>query len=237
MMLSTIPIKNDTDIDTQNNQSTLPILKTSINNPEILPPLKNNIIDDSQYGVKLNDYTNNFSFINTITNTNDVITIRDIMKTISPNNSYLPDIIGPKYTNAKYFVEKYIYNKKLLDYTESSFMGDIELLMKLICLTDHYIQNDLYNDVMKTSSPHIIASDVRMFAIDLYKYTLNIVKILIPMVQKPHIITKLQNYSVSIVYKLLLIINDQVEEVHDDNKELKNVIKSAFYTKQNIDQL
>lgn len=239
-MLSTIPIKNDAQNDAINvpvneifMEQTKPIeVRPDIVIKPINVPYKT---DDSHLAVKLSDYSKEFSFVNTITNTIDMVSIYDIMKTVSDNDQFMPNISGPKYTNAKYFVEKYIYNKKLLDYTESSFMGDIELIMKLVFLTDNYIQNDLYNDIMKTSSAHMIASRIRMFAIDLYKYALSVIKMLLSMITKSHVITKLQNYSVCVVYKLMLLINDQLEDISDDNKELKNIIKSALFTKQNID--
>lgn len=239
-MLSTIPLKNDaSDVKVAVNEifmgKTEPV-SNPINEEQIVKPLTFHS-DDAHLGVKLQDFSKYFSFINTITNEIDTVSIQDIMKVVSDNDQFLPNITGPKYTNAKYFIEKYIYNKKILDYTESSFMGDIELVMKLVCLTDGYIKNDLYNDVTKTASAYTIASRIRMFGIELYKYTLNVIKSLLTMVDSSRIVTKLQNYSVSVVYKLMLLINDQLDDIIDDNKELKHIIKSAFYTKQNIDQI
>jgi hypothetical protein len=123
----------------------------------------------------------------------------------------------------------------LLDYSESGFMGDIEMLM---------IFNKDLGDVCKKLPISDLDESCRMevkdtvdkFTINIIHYTISLIAQLKQGTVKDSVKSELVNYSIGLTYRLTMLINNKIVSLEEKQNKLYDVIKKSIILKNNLDK-
>lgn len=168
-------------------------------------------------------------------------------------NQFLSHILTENYNNGKKLIKHLIvtlqYNKdtgytsiNLHDYEQSGFMADIELLIKLNNLLNIYQTNELNNDLQAVDAKyrHKIEQNIKKFIYVLLNYTLKLISIksdeLKANNEKRELKDKLMGYSISVVYKITLFVQEHLNFIENQNEQIKKSIELNIELKKDLDK-
>ena len=147
----------------------------------------------------------------------------------------------------KILIFKLKYNKKnkytdivLLNYSESGFMGDIELLIKLNNQLHKYQTKRLYTDLSNVDIENKIKieQNIKKFIFMLLNYTLQLISKksdeLINKDTNKELKEKLVNYSIGIVYRINIFVQEQLKIINNQNKNIKESIELNIELKKDL---
>ena len=155
---------------------------------------------------------------------------------------FLKDIDINKFKEAKIIIKSFLfklkYNKKnkyteimLFDYIHSAFMGDIEILVRLNNFLYLYQQNDMNSDLspVDISNRNKIEQNIRKFIFILLNYTLKLIAIISEKINndqnKQDLKENLLKYSIVIVYRINIFVQEQLKIINNQNNNLKKNLK------------
>jgi len=157
------------------------------------------------------------------------------------------DIFNKAKELIKLLIFKLKYNKVtnyadilLFDYTQSGFMGDIELLIKLNNMLYKYQQDMMQNDLSKVDlhNREKIELIIKKFIIMLLNYTLKLISYVSHKLKNNENMEQIKKYlfeySVDIVYKINLFIQEQLKIINNQNKSIKNALDINIEIKNQI---
>ena len=232
------PVMNDKPIINEMNEfGNIPIKQTEAF-------VENNKQEPNVY-VKYRD--NKFTFKNE-TNYIGHFTIDNLIKYFSSiydiNNQFMANIDKREQENAVYLIKTFIGSVKydpetkfaniiLLTHNESSFMGDIEMLMHLNKALEEFEKNKLYeelNSISINNSTNVKGKIERMVKQAIYiilNYTLGIISLISEDIKddgnKKQLKKNLLNYSINIVYRISKFVQEQVGVAINMNDELEKI--------------
>ncbi len=126
----------------------------------------------------------------------------------------------------------------MLDYTSSGFMGNIELLIKLNDMLNFYIINNLQNDLQSVDLTYKIKIEqfIKKFVFLLLNYTLKLIDMTSETLAKTNSILKdkLLKYSMIIILRINLMVQEQIKLVYEQNNLLKQNIETNHIIKREI---
>jgi hypothetical protein len=220
---------------------------------------KNILNDEKKFLISVNDKLNKFSVLDQNNTSIGYFTIHHIAKYLGDyydkKSQYLKNLDINVYKKAKELIKtllfKINYNIKnnyadiiLHDYLKSGFMGDIELLIKLNNQLYKYTIESMQHDLayVDFNNRQKIEQNIKKFMFMMLNYTLKLIAIVSEQIKdndaKKELKEHLVNYSIGIVYRInifvqeqLKIINNQnkiIKESLDSNLEIKNVLKNKL---------
>lgn len=213
--------------------------------------------DDKQLMITINEKLNKLSVYEKAGNLIGFFTLEHIIKYLGDSydtkKQFMKDIDNNIYPKAKELIKLLIfkikYNKVtnytdilLFDYTQSGFMGDIELLIKLNNMLYNYQQNNMSNDLSKVElhNRNKIELNIKKFIIMLLNYTLKLISYVSQKIQHAEKMDQVKKYlleySVDIVYKINLFIQEQLKIIDNQNKSIKNTLDANIEIKNHIKQ-
>lgn len=193
---------------------------------------QNYIIDKDALIVETNYKDKKFMFYDRNKNFLGSFSVYEFIKYITShiNTLFLPEI---NFEPNRFIIEKYVcivkYNEKssckyiinMLNYFESPFMGNIEILIKLYTFIHEYENEELQKELSKLSTneaPKVL----KFFNNMLYTLLDHILKIIAALINKlssndnPKIKDSLLNYSVAIMYRLSKFIKYESDSKMDE---------------------
>lgn len=215
---------------------------------EITKKYSENIIQDDQKKIliTLNKKLQKISLYDDKNNLIGFFTIFHIAKYLGniydSKKQFLKDIDDKIYFQAKIIIKKFLfklrYNKMdkysdiiINDYTKSGFMGDIELLMNLNKLLFKYLKNQMQNDLSNVDSNNKIKIEcnIKKFIFILLNYTLKLISIASNNLNdnsNPKLKETLMKYSIGIVYRINLFVQDQLKIINNKNNNIKIALET-----------
>ncbi|QKF94053.1 hypothetical protein QKU48_gp0595 [Fadolivirus algeromassiliense] len=183
-------------------------------------------------------------------------TIEHLIKYLSNiydiKNQFIKDIDNLLYEKGRELIKTLIfrlqYNKKnkyvdfiFNDYTKSGFMGDIELLIKFNNLLYTYQTNKLQTELSKVDVHNRIKIEttIKKFIFLMLNYTLKLISIMSETLKDKdnhELKDKMLNYSISIVYRINIFVQEQLKVIHNQNKNLKELIDNSATVKETINR-
>ena len=244
----------------QNNLEYKPISERKIiSENKILTPNRaidniNKTLDES---VLIDDTKEKFIFFDGIKREIGFFTVNHLVKYLSvqydTQNQFKPfntmnSEEEKEYITAKAIIKKYIfrldYNKEIgyteihiFDYIESGFMGNIDLLLALNNMIDNYnsvrLKNDL--DSVEKESKIKIEHNIKKFTFLLLNYTLKLIsKSSEQFPVEKLLMENLIRYSIGLVYKINIFVQEQLKIIHDQNIHIEDIIKNCNTIKRKI---
>ena len=216
---------------------------------------KNIFENEKKLMICINESLKKISVLDDANNSLGYFTINHIAKYLGDiydtKQQFIKDMDPHAYSKAKELIKILIfhikYNKRdkytdivLKDYTNSGFMGDIELLIKLNNLLYLYQNDELQNDLSKVDIRNRIKieTNIKKFIFLLLNYTLKLISIVSPDVKNnsnnQQLKEHLTNYSVGIIYRINLFVQDQLKIINNQNKNLKESINRSNKIKEEI---
>lgn len=216
----------------------------NFNFDEITKKYSENVIFDDQKKImiSINKKLQKISLYDDKNNLLGFFTIFHIVKYLGnvhdTKKQFLKDIDDKIYIQAKTIIKKFLfklrYNKIdkytdiiLYDYTKSGFMGDIELLININKLLFHYLINHMQNDLLNVESNNRIKieQNIKKFIFLLLNYTLKLISIVSNQIKNNNNNSQLKEnltkYSIEIVYKINLFVQDQLKIINNRNNNIK----------------
>lgn len=236
-------------------------VKKNFNFPEITgkysdEDFRKNIIDnEKKLLISVSEQLKKYSVFDESNNLIGYFTIEHIIKYLGQiydtKNQFIKNIDINTYNKSKELIKTLIfklkYSKKdkyvdfeFKDYTTSGFMGDIELLIKLNNLLYLYQNEHLQTELSKVDlhDRAKIEINVNKFIFLLLNYTLKLISItsdkLKNIPENKELKDNLLNYSISLVYRINLFVQEQLKVIHNQNKSIKESIDNSTNIKQTI---
>lgn len=217
---------------------------------------RKNIIDnEKKLMISLNEKLKKISVFDELNNLIGYFTVEHLMKYLGDiydtKNQFMKNIDTTIYDKSKELIKSLVfklqYNKKdkyadieFKDYTKSGFMGDIELLVKLNNMLYLYQNEQLQSELSKVDIHNRIKieTNIRKFIFLLLNYTLKLIAIVSETLKnKPEtkeLKDNLINYSIGLVYRINMFVQDQLKIIHNQNKTLKDSIDNSIKIKETI---
>jgi len=212
--------------------------------------------------VSISEKLNKFSIFDEKNNLIGCFTIQNIIKYLGDiydtKQQFLKENDSRNFQKAKELIKVLIfkikYNKKnkysdivMSDYTKSGFMGDIELLIKLNNQLHKYQLENMQNDLSNVDINNRIKMEqnIKKFIFILLNYTLKLISIVSEDLknndEKKELKANLVNYSIGIVYRINLFVQEQLKVINNQNKSVKESIDTntqiKYKLKEKLDTL
>lgn len=212
--------------------------------------------------VSISEKLNKFSIFDEKNNLIGCFTIQNIIKYLGDiydtKQQFLKENDSRNFQKAKELIKVLIfklkYNKKnkysdivMSDYTKSGFMGDIELLIKLNNQLHKYQLENMQNDLSSVDINNRIKMEqnIKKFIFILLNYTLKLISIVSEELknndEKKELKANLVNYSIGIVYRINLFVQEQLKVINNQNKSVKESIDAntqiKYKLKEKLDTL
>ena len=205
--------------------------------------------------ISVNEKLNKFSVFNEKHNLIGYFTIQTIAKYLcdiyDTKQQFLKEIELQNFQKSKELIKVLIfklkYNKKtkysdivISDYTKSGFMGDIELLVKLNNHLHKYQMENMQNDLANVDINNRIKMEqnIKKFIFILLNYTLKLISIISEELknndEKKELKMNLVNYSIGIVYRINLFVQEQLKVINNQNKSVKDTLESNIQIKHKL---
>jgi len=205
--------------------------------------------------VSVNEKLNKFSIFNENNNLIGYFTIHHIIKYLGDiydtKQQFLKEIDVVVYQKSKELIKALVfklkYNKKnkysdiiISDYTRSGFMSDIELLIKLNNQLHKYQLEELQNDLSKVDINNRIKMEqnIKKFIFILLNYTLKLISIVSEQLKddddRKELRNNLINYSIGIVYRINLFVQDQLKVINNQQKTIRESLETNIQIKNVI---
>lgn len=196
--------------------------------------------------VSVNEKLNKFSIFNENNNLIGYFTVHHIIKYLGDiydtKQQFLKEIDIVIFQKSKELIKALVfklkYNKKnkysdiiISDYTKSGFMSDIELLIKLNNQLHKYQLGEMQNDLSKVDiNDRIkIEQNIKKFIFILLNYTLKLISIVSEQLKddddKKELRENLINYSIGIVYRINLFVQEQLKVINNQHKTIKESLE------------
>lgn len=225
------------------------IIKKSQNENKI-----NDIFDNKKLFISINEKLGKICIFD---NNNNLgfFTVQHIIKYLShiydTKNQFMKHITDNNFIKAKELIKIFIfklqYNKQyknydiiLKDYKSSGFMGNIELLIKLNNLLYNYQLEELNNDLLNVNLDNKIKieQNIKKFIYILLNYTHKLLSIISEQIKNKQNNEELKemiiNYSISIVSRINLFVQEQLKVINDQNTYILKSINISKNLKKNI---
>jgi len=225
------------------------IIKKSQNENKI-----NDIFDNKKLFISINEKLGKICIFD---NNNNLgfFTVQHIIKYLShiydTKNQFMKHITDNNFIKAKELIKIFIfklqYNKQyknydiiLKDYKSSGFMGNIELLIKLNNLLYNYKLEELNNDLLNVNLDNKIKieQNIKKFIYILLNYTHKLLSIISEQIKNKQNNEELKemiiNYSISIVSRINLFVQEQLKVINDQNTYILKSINISKNLKKNI---
>lgn len=182
-------------------------------------------------------------------------TIEHIIKYLSDpfdtKNQVLTELDEKTYHKSKELIKslicKMMFNKKngyvsiiIIDHTQSGFMADIELLVKLNDMLYKYQEDELNNILSNVdkSARIKIEKNIKKFIYLLLNYTLKLIALISDKLKdtedKKELKQNLIKYSASLVYRISTFVQGQLKIFDEQNKSIKQLLKYNLEMKEDI---
>ena len=216
----------------------------------------NMFTNDKKLMISANEKLNKFIVVNEDGKDLGYFTIEHIIKYLShpyedKDTFVLPELDDATFQKAKELIKLLIfkleYNKKnkasrivVLDYNQSGFMSDIELLVKLNDMLYKYLENYLNNVLSKVhkSNRVNIEKNIKKLVYLLLNYTLKLISIISEKLKdtsdREALKKQLIRYSISLVYRISTFVQEQLQIFNDKNKSLKELMIYNIEIKEEI---
>lgn len=213
--------------------------------------LKSIYNNEKRIYVSINDKINKISIFNDQNVALGYFTISHIAKYLGDiydtKKQFLTDLDIQIYSKAKELIKglvfKLKYNKVnkyadiiIHDYTKSGFMGDIELLIKLNNMFYKYQKEQMHADLANVEycNKIKIEQNIKKFIFMLLNYTLQLIAITSDKVSDPKLKENLINYSIGIVHRIDLFVQEQLKVINNQNTSIRDLLKQNLDTKQEL---
>jgi hypothetical protein len=219
--------------------------------------LPDNMFDtNKKLMISANEQLNKFKVVNEDGQDVGYFTIEHIIKYLThpyedkDDKQVLHELDETAYQTAKDLIKLLIfkleYNKKnkssrivILDYNQSGFMADVELLVKLNDMLYKYLENDLNNVLagIKKESREKMEKNVKKLVYLLLNYTLKLISIISEKLKnnnREELKKQLVRYSISLVYRISIFVQEQLEIFYTHNKNMKEVMVYNIEIKDEI---
>jgi len=206
---------------------------------------------DRNFLVSINEKLNKISIFNDQNIAIGYFTISHIAKYLGDiydtKKQFLTDLDIRIYIKAKELIKtllfKLKYNKMnryvdiiIHDYSYSGFMGDIELLIKLNNMLYKYQKEQLHIDLAKVDQYNKIKIEqtIKKFIFMLLNYTLQLIAIMSDKVSDVKLKENLMNYSVGVVHRINLFVQEQLKVINNQNLSVNESLKKNLEVKQEL---
>jgi hypothetical protein len=220
--------------------------------------LPDNMFDtNKKLMISANEKLNKFKVVNDDGQDVGYFTIDHIIKYLShpyedkDDKQVLHELDETAYQKAKELIKllvfKLEYNKKnkssrivVLDYNQSGFMADVELLVKLNDMLYKYLENDLNNALagIKKGSREKMEKNIKKLIYLLLNYTLKLISIISEKLKnnnkREELKKQLVRYSISLVYRISIFVQEQLQIFYDQNKSMKEIMTYNIEIKDEI---
>ena len=214
-----------------------------------------NKLDENQLMITINEKINKISVYEKSGKLIGYFTLEHIIKYLcdiyDKKKQFMKDLDEKVYDNSKDLIKilifKLKYNKEinyadivLLNYTQSGFMGDIELLIKLNNMLTIYLETKMNNDLSKVDGHdrEKMELNIKKFVFLLLNYTLKLISYTSDQIKdKPNMNETrkyLFEYSIDVVYKINLFVQEQLKIINKQNKSIKESLEINIEIKNNI---
>lgn len=217
---------------------------------------KNIFNKDKKLLISINKKLNQFSVF---TENNEPIGYFNVLHIIKylgdvydTKKQFLREVDDKSFQKAKELVKVLIFKIKynpenkytdivLLNYTQSGFLGDVDLLIKLNDQLYKY-QERLHSDLAKVDMDNRIKIElnIKKFIFILLNYTLQLISIISEKIKdkedKRALKEKLVNYSIAIVYRINIFVQEQLKIIDKQNKSIKESINMNMEMKKDLDE-
>lgn len=213
---------------------------------------KNISVNDKKLIISINEKLGKISVLDENNNTIGYFTIQHILKYLGgvydSKNQLLTELDISAYKKAKELIKSLVvkmnYNKinkyvilNLHDYNSSAFMSDIEVLVKFNNLLYVYQKESLGSDLAKIDNKNRIKieQNFKKFIIMLLSYTLQLIAIVSKKAQNnQELKNQLMEYSIGIVYRINLFVQEQIKVIHTQNTGISETIKKNIDLKSEL---
>lgn len=211
-----------------------------------------NILDNNKkFLISIHKKHNKFSIFDENNRPIGHFTVFHIVKYLADiydtKQQFLKEIESTQLQKSKELIKKLIfklkYNNKnkytdiiLLDYSTSGFMGDIDLLIKLNNQLHKYQTKQLYADLSNVDIENKIKieQNIKKFIFILLNYTLQLISIVSSKDNNKELKEKLVNYSIGIVYRINIFVQEQLKIINNQNKNIKESIDMNIELKKDL---
>lgn len=215
---------------------------------EIIRSINNN---EKKLLISINDKLNKISVFDEKNLAIGYFTISHIAKYLGDlydiKKQFLNDLDIQVYQKSKELIKMLIFKLKynkvnkyidivLYDYTISGFMGDIELLIKLNNILYKYQKEEMHADLSKVDLPYRIKieQNIKKFIFMLLSYTLQLISIMSDKVKDEKLKENLINYSVGVVYRINLFVQEQLKVINNNNNNVSELLKKNLEIKHEL---
>lgn len=148
----------------------------------------------------------------------------------------------------KLLVFKLKYNKKtgyccveLSDYKKSGFMADLDLLVLLNGELSKYYEDEMGNDLLKVSVEYRgkIEQNIKKFVFIILNYTVKSIAVVSQELRegnKEKLKKRLLDYSIVLVYRLNIFVQEQLKIIHNQNKNIKLALDENLEIRKKLDE-
>lgn len=211
--------------------------------------------DNNQLMITVNEKLNKISVYEKSGKLIGYFTLDHIIKYLADiydtKKQFMKDLDEKSYNNSKDLIKilifKLKYNKEinyvdivLLDFNHSGFMGDIELLIKLNNMLFLYLQNKMNNDLANVNNHNKekMELNIKKFIFMLLNYTLKLISYTSDQIKEKENMTEIKKYlleySIDVVYKINLFVQEQLKIIDRQNKAIKTSLDMNLEIKNNI---
>jgi len=192
---------------------------------------KNNTNKINIKALEITYKNNNFIFKSNDDKLSGKIDFKQILQYVAndPDKNFLS-----KYENNNWLIERFFVknhgnnNLKIIDYNESQFTGDLEMVMQLINLIEEFIKTELTKELeyVKTNHKQKIENNIKLFYILMLNYTIKLISITSQTlkISDDKIKNNLLKYSVIIVLKICKYVQKEIKSVIEKNKKIEDML-------------
>ncbi len=216
---------------------------------------KNILNNDNEISISVNKKSNQFSVFDKNNKPIGHFTLFNLVKYLADvydtKQQFLREIDSFQQQKAKELIKKFIfklkYNKKnkytdivLINYHQSGFMGDMDLIIQLNNQLHNYQTKRLHADLSNVDIENKvkIEQNIKKFIFVLLNYTLQLISMKSKQLSNEdnnkELKEKLINYSIGSVYRINIFVQDQLKIINNQNKNIKESIEMNIELKKDL---